>query len=62
MYNMLFTEWNQERALEVRYREGMEKGIEKEREKGRKEFIALLKSGTSPEEIIELYDKEGRGV
>ncbi|GHU35061.1 hypothetical protein FACS1894172_16260 [Spirochaetia bacterium] len=27
MYNMLFTEWNQERALEVRYREGIEKGI-----------------------------------
>ncbi|GHU28466.1 hypothetical protein FACS1894164_20850 [Spirochaetia bacterium] len=70
---MLFTEWNQEKALEVRYREGMEAGIEeerkanmekieKEREKERKELIALLRSGTSPEEIIKLYDKNGRGV
>ncbi|GHU07920.1 hypothetical protein FACS1894151_02990 [Spirochaetia bacterium] len=71
VYNMLFTEWNQEKALEVRYREGygkgrdegmekgIEKGIEKEREKGRKEFIDLLKSGKSPEEIIKLYDNNG---
>ncbi|GHU33001.1 hypothetical protein FACS1894172_10690 [Spirochaetia bacterium] len=64
VYNMLFTEWNQEKALEVRYREGMEaerkvsmEKIEKEREKERKELIALLRSGTSPEEIIKLYDK-----
>ncbi|GHU35072.1 hypothetical protein FACS1894172_16290 [Spirochaetia bacterium] len=62
MYNMLFTEWNQERALEVRYREGMEKGIEKGMERKQKELIDLLKSGTSPEEIIRLYDKNGRGV
>ncbi|GHU28470.1 hypothetical protein FACS1894172_10710 [Spirochaetia bacterium] len=83
VYNMLFTEWNQEKALEVRYREGMEaerkasmekiekiekerkvsmEKIEEEREKERKELIALLRSGTSPEEIIKLYDKDGRGV
>ena len=76
VYNMLFTEWNQEKALEVRYREGEEKGIEKGYVKGnqegmekgmekgmkkeRKELIDLLKSGKSPEEIIRLYDKNGR--
>ncbi|GHU26834.1 hypothetical protein FACS1894164_18440 [Spirochaetia bacterium] len=46
---MLFTEWNQEKALKVRYEEGIEKGCE--------EFLALLKSGKTPEEIIKLYDK-----
>ncbi|GHU11880.1 hypothetical protein FACS1894151_11530 [Spirochaetia bacterium] len=59
----VITEWNQEKALEVRYKEGIEKGIEKGMEKGmerkQKEFIDLLKSGTSPEEIIKLYDKNG---
>ncbi|GHU35076.1 hypothetical protein FACS1894172_16300 [Spirochaetia bacterium] len=58
VYNMLFTEWNQERALEVRYREGIEKGMERKQ----KELIDLLKSGKSPEEIIKLYDKNGRDV
>jgi hypothetical protein len=55
-YIMLFTEWDQEKALEVRYREGVEKGIKQEQ----KEIIDLLKNGKSPEEIIKLYDKKGQ--
>jgi hypothetical protein len=57
---MLFTEWDWEKALEVRYREGMEKGMEMGIEmRMEKELIDLLKSGKSPEEIIEFYEKMG---
>jgi len=46
---MLFTEWNLDDALEVRYEEGVEDGIEKGIEKGRnterEELFALWESG-----------------
>jgi predicted transposase YdaD len=34
VFNMLFTEWNQEEALEYRYNEGREEGLETGREEG----------------------------
>jgi hypothetical protein len=49
--NMLFTEWNQDDALAVRYEEGLEDGREEGLEKGigigREELFALLESGVS---------------
>ena len=35
--NMLFAEWNQEEALAVRYKEGMEAGVNRGRQEGRNE-------------------------
>jgi hypothetical protein len=39
VFNMLFTEWNWDDALAVRFEEGVEEGIEKGIEKGREEGI-----------------------
>jgi hypothetical protein len=61
--NMLLTEWNMDKALEVRGREAWEDGRREGRTEGRtegearkqKEFIDLLQSGKRPEEILEMY-------
>jgi len=50
--NMLMTEWNWDDALEVRYEEGMEDGLEKGREEREFEIARkLLVEGTTPEFI-----------
>jgi hypothetical protein len=46
--NMLLTEWNMDKALEVRGREAREE----ERAKERAELLGLLQSGKRPEEIL----------
>jgi flagellar biosynthesis/type III secretory pathway protein FliH len=68
--NMLMTEWNWDDAKQVWFEEGFEegeeKGIEKGREEGleqgrkeeRQEFIKLLRSGKSLEEIIKGYSEK----
>jgi hypothetical protein len=48
--NMLFTEWNLDDALAVRYEEGTEDGIEIGRKAEREELFALWESGVSLEE------------
>jgi len=48
---MLFTEWNLDDALAVRYEEGVEDGIEK----GREELFALLEKGVSLAEAKKLF-------
>ena len=52
--NMLYTEWNWDTALEVRYEEGFEDGIEQ----GRREKLAiarnLLAKGSTPEFVSEI--------
>jgi predicted transposase/invertase (TIGR01784 family) len=53
--SMLYTEWNMEDALAVRYEEGHEKGHEEGERKGEQNIISLLKSGKSPDEVIKLY-------
>jgi predicted transposase/invertase (TIGR01784 family) len=53
--SMLYTEWNMEDALAVRYEEGREEGHEEGREEGREEeraeFLDMLNQGLSIEEI-----------
>ena len=44
---MLMVEWDMDKALAVRYEEGMEQGREKEREY----FLQLLNQGLSVDEI-----------
>ena len=55
VFNMLMVEWDMDKALAVRYEEGMEegveKGMEKGREEGRKYFLQLLNQGLSVDEI-----------
>jgi predicted transposase YdaD len=69
--NMLLTEWNMDKALEVRGKEAWEDGRMEGRTEGRaegrtegraegearkqKEFIDLLQSGKRPEEILKQY-------
>ena len=45
--NMIFGEWNWDKALEVREQEGYEKGIEKGREEGVEQFAKLIEQGVS---------------
>jgi hypothetical protein len=56
---MLLTEWNMDKALEVRGREAWEDGIKIGEARGearkQKEFIDLLQSGKRPEEILRQY-------
>jgi hypothetical protein len=56
--NMLFTEWNQDDALAVRYEEGMEDGIGKGigigRNEGHSELLALWEKGVSLAEAKKL--------
>jgi len=62
---MLYTEWNWDTALEVRYEEGVEDGIEQgiERgveqgiEKNRQYVLELLNQGLSVEEIKQRLTK-----
>jgi len=49
--NMLYTEWNWDTALEVRYEEGVEDGIEQGSEKTRQYVLELLTQGLSIDEI-----------
>jgi predicted transposase YdaD len=50
--NMLFTEWNWDDALAVRFEEGLEEGLEKGLEKGREEIARnALMEGLSAETI-----------
>jgi predicted transposase/invertase (TIGR01784 family) len=55
---MLFTEWNWDDALAVRFEEGLEEGLEKgreEMEKGREEIARnALAKGLSPDIIREI--------
>ncbi len=65
--NMLFTEFNMEDALEVRYEEGMEDGIEKGVEKGeRLNLIRLvmrkLQKGKTVEQIAEELEESPDAV
>jgi hypothetical protein len=65
--NMLLTEWNMDKALEVRGREAWEDGQRegrtegvrigetKGRTEGRAELLGLLQSGKGPEEILKQY-------
>jgi len=59
--NMLYTEWNWDTALEVRYEEGVEDGIERGIEQGieknRQYVLELLKQGLSSEEIKQRLTK-----
>jgi hypothetical protein len=48
---MLLTEWNMDKALEVRGKEAWEDG----RTEGQAELLGLLQSGKRPEEILEMY-------
>jgi len=56
--NMLYTEWNLDTALEVRYEEGFEDGEDKGREEGRREKLTivrnLLAKGSTPEFVSEI--------
>jgi flagellar biosynthesis/type III secretory pathway protein FliH len=45
--NMLFTEWNMDDALAVRYEEGIEDGMEKGRAEGMEKVFSLLEQGVS---------------
>jgi predicted transposase/invertase (TIGR01784 family) len=59
VFNMLFTEWNWDDALAVRFEEGMEEGLERGLERGRgegREEIArnALAKGLSPDIIGEI--------
>jgi hypothetical protein len=52
VFNMLFTEWNWDDALAVRFEEGREEGMEKGMEKGREEIARnALMEGLSTETI-----------
>ena len=56
--NMLMTEWNWDDALDVRYEEGIEQGIEQ----GRKDVLKLLDQGLSVDEIkqhLKLGERSG---
>jgi hypothetical protein len=57
--NMLLTEWNMDKALEVRGREAWEdgrtEGVRIGETKGRAELLGLLQSGKRPEEILKQY-------
>jgi hypothetical protein len=48
--NMLFTEWNQEEALEYRYNEGREEGREEGRKEDAKNFLVM---GIDPEKVAQ---------
>jgi predicted transposase/invertase (TIGR01784 family) len=48
--NMLFTEWNQEEALEYRYKEGWEGGEEEGHKEDAKNFLAM---GIDPEKVAQ---------
>jgi hypothetical protein len=52
IFNMLMTEWNWDDAKEVWFEEGVEKGIEKERQY----FLNLLNQGLSLDEIRQRLD------
>jgi hypothetical protein len=59
VFNMLFTEWNWDDALAVRFEEGMEEGLEqgmeKGREEGREEIVRnALAKGLPPDVIGEI--------
>ena len=66
---MLYTEWNWDTALEVRYEEGVEDGIERGVERGiergveqgiektRQYVLELLNQGVSAEEIKQRLTK-----
>jgi len=49
--NMLFTEWNLDDALAVRYEEGTEDGIEIGREERLNEILDLMKKGYTSTDI-----------
>jgi hypothetical protein len=59
VFNMLFTEWNWDDALAVRFEEGLEEGLEEGREEGREEgleqgqnmVLDLMREGYSAEQI-----------
>jgi hypothetical protein len=53
--NMLLTEWNMDKALEVRSREAREEGRMEGRTEERAKFIGLLQSGKPPKEILKQY-------
>ena len=48
---MLYTEWDLDEALAVRYEEGTEKGIEIGIDKERQSVLDMFDQGLSPEEI-----------
>jgi flagellar biosynthesis/type III secretory pathway protein FliH len=48
---MLFTEWNWDDALAVRFEEGMEEGLEKGLEEGQNMVLELMREGYSAEQI-----------
>jgi hypothetical protein len=52
VFNMLFTEWNWDDALAVRFEEGLEEGREKGREKGREEIARNALAKGLPLDII----------
>jgi hypothetical protein len=52
---MLLTEWNMDKALEVRSREAWEDGRMEGRTEERAKFIGLLQSGKPPKEILKQY-------
>jgi len=49
-------EIGREEGIGIGIEKGMEIGRAEERKKERKDFLELLKSGKSPEEIIKIYD------
>jgi hypothetical protein len=57
-FNMIFTEWNWDDALEVAREEGHEDGLEEGLEKSRQYFLELLNQDLSKEEIIQRLNKE----
>ena len=54
---MLYTEWNWDTALEVRYEEGVEDGVERGIEKNRQYVLEMLNQGLSVDEIKQRLTK-----
>jgi hypothetical protein len=52
---MLLTEWNMDKALEVRGREAWEDGVRIGETRGEAKIIEMLRSGKRPEEIFKQY-------
>jgi hypothetical protein len=53
VYNMLFTEWNWDDALAVRFEEGLEEGKEEGREEGQNIVLELMEQGYTAGQIKE---------